>query len=544
MGLKKMKKKVCMALSAMLALGTIPVYGQDSNELLYSNLWYLQADSSHLIKTGEKPIFMGAASYLKDGRMMLPLRGFLTAIEGDEMHWEQAEKLAWVQIGTYVVAVDLENRRIMVNGEEIPFTGEMEVRNGRTFLPLRNWQPLLNACGYRITEQDILWDAATKTVTIRVQKEEDSAEPPLLTGKGKAAEYTLPLSGEYNWIKNLGGGIFYGEKYTRMGEDSIYILMDSTGKEIASFDEKEILDMKDVKNGMILLDGRRETLNRVIDYSGKELFSSSYEIAGKYFDGLILAKGAENLFGYLNEQGEMVIPNIYERAHNFSEGMAAVCVRYEYLLTGDKYEVISEWGYINSEGEMVISPIYSDAAAFSEGLAAVKTKDGWGFVDRNGIEVIPAQYAWVTDFADGTAFAREAEGLRTWLINKEGKKLKLIAEGRELINLQDTDEILFMVPFSGWGSGDDMTGGRFFDKTGEISERTAKIRRDLSEGLAAVSETGKKFYVDEDGVQRISDTFDHYAEPFRDGYAVVTREIPLEHGGKCMAWGIIQHPMR
>lgn len=541
-----MKKKVCMILSIMLALGSMPVYGQDSNELSYRKLWYLQADSSHLIKAGEEPISMGAASYLKDGQMMLPLRGFLTAIDGDEMHWEQEDRLAWIQFRENVVAVDVKNKCILVNGEEIELIGEMELKNDHIFLPLRNWQTLLNACGYQITEQDILWDAATKTVTIRVEKKEASANTSLLTNKGKAAEYTLPLSSEYNWIKNLGGGIFYGEKYTQMGADSIYTLMDSTGKEIASFDEKEILDMKDVKNGMILLDGRGKTLNRVIDYSGKELFSSSYEIAGKYFEGFVLAEDAENLYGYLDEQGEMVIPNIYKQAHNFSEGMAAVCVRYEYLLKENDYDVISEWGYINSNGEMVIPPIYLDAAAFSEGLAAVKTKDGWGFVDWNGIEVIPPQYAWVTDFIDGTAFAREAEGLRTWLIDKEGKKLKLIAEGSELIKVQNSDEILFMVPFSGWGEADDMTGGRFFDKSGEISEQTAKIRKNLSEGLAAVydTETGKKFYVDEAGEQMIADAFDYYAEPFRDGYAVVAKEILSKDSGRCMMWGIIKHPMQ
>ena len=543
-----MKKKVCMILSVMLALGNMPVYGAERHDLT-AKVGTLEFYKDNVLYPLDTEI------YIKDGYVMLPLRAFLTAIEGDEMHWEQAEKLAWVQIGTYVVAVDLENRRIMVNGEEIAFIGEMEVRNGRTFLPLRNWKTLLNACGYTVNEQDILWDTETKTAKLCFSKEDKKPkEPSLLTGEGVRAEYTLPLSNTYDNIQNVGAGLFIGQKvieqdpdrpYDLWGERSVYVLMDSSGKEFFCTVD-EMYASEDMGNGTFLLKGWE--MDRVIDRSGTILFTSPDDIQSVFSEGLAAYRedaGEKMYYGYIDETGNIVIPAIYEGAERFSEGLAAVCVRYNSLLTETGYKVIGEYGYIDKNGKMVIEPIYERAESFSEGLAAVKTKNGWGFVDCSGTVVIQPQYAWVTDFVNGTAFAMEEEGLRTWLIGPTGEKLKLIMEGEEMVVLEHTEEIIFLPPFSGWCSDDDATGGRYFDKTGEISQQEVWIRNTLSEGLAAIRdmEANKMFYVNENGKQMISDTFDK-AEAFKDGYAVVVNKRILENGKTDEEWGIIRHPMQ
>ena len=546
-----MKRKIYIALAVMLAIGSVPVYGAERHDFT--------AKAGTLEFYKDNVLYpLDAEIYIKDGYVMLPLRAFLTAIEGDEMHWEQADKLAWGQIGEYVVAADLENGRITVNGEEIALTGEIEVRNGRTFLPFRNWMPLLNACGYTVTEQDVLWDAETKTAKLRIWKEEEMpAEPSLLTGEGEKADFALPMTCEYDSIKNIGGGFFVAQKTKAdgfdlsvdlRGEPSVYVLLDSVGQELFCIDDADIYDAEDLRNGMVLLEGR--TVDRVIDHDGNIVFTSPYEIQGAFSEGLAAAEqeieaGKKILFGYIDEAGEWVIPAVYEGAGTFSEGLAAVCVRYDYVITEADYELISEWGYIDAEGNMVIEPIYEGAAAFSEGLAAVRTEDGWGFIDQKGAVVIPPQYVWVTAFHDGMAFVMEEEGLRTWLIGRNGEKLRLVMEGERMVNLERADKIVFLPPFSGWGYHDDMTGGRYFDKNGEISPQTARIRMNLSEGLAALRDmwANELFYVDENGKQMISDTFDK-AEPFHDGYAVVANETILENGEEDVEWGIIKHPAR
>ena len=71
----------------------------------------------------------------------------------------------------------------------------------------------------------------------------------------------------------------------------------------------------------------------------------------------------------------------YDWVWPFREGLAKVR-----LNPGGKY------GFVNEEGKLVIPVIYDFARAFSEGFAAVKRNREWGFVDKTGKEVIPCVY--------------------------------------------------------------------------------------------------------------------------------------------------------
>ncbi len=62
-----------------------------------------------------------------------------------------------------------------------------------------------------------------------------------------------------------------------------------------------------------------------------------------------------------------VLPQLYEAANDFSEGLAAVMVK-------DKF------GYINTDGEWVISPQFETAMQFKGGIAAVKQNGKYGLI--------------------------------------------------------------------------------------------------------------------------------------------------------------------
>lgn len=84
---------------------------------------------------------------------------------------------------------------------------------------------------------------------------------------------------------------------------------------------------------------------------------------------------SDRLSGYINIKGDTVIPFIFEDAHGFCEGLAAVCID-------------GKWGYINKEGDIVIACEFDSAFEFSEGLAVI-TKKGKPFVvDKTGTVVI------------------------------------------------------------------------------------------------------------------------------------------------------------
>ena len=91
-------------------------------------------------------------------------------------------------------------------------------------------------------------------------------------------------------------------------------------------------------------------------------------------NGLIKVR-LDGKYGFINKDGEEIIPCKYEDADAFSDGLA-------------KVKSAEGWGFVNENGEEIIPCKYEEACGFSEGLAGVKSADGWGFVNENGEEII------------------------------------------------------------------------------------------------------------------------------------------------------------
>lgn len=109
--------------------------------------------------------------------------------------------------------------------------------------------------------------------------------------------------------------------------------------------------------------------------------------------------------GFINEDGEEVIPCKYDGAWNFSEGLVSV-------------ETEGLWGFVNENGDEIVPFKYDLAWSFSEGLAGVKTEDRWGFINKAGEEIVPCKYENVNSFEEG--FARVFLNEKYGFINKTG----------------------------------------------------------------------------------------------------------------------------
>lgn len=104
----------------------------------------------------------------------------------------------------------------------------------------------------------------------------------------------------------------------------------------------------------------------------------------KFYYGLAKYKDG-NLWGHINNKGEIVIQPQWAYAADFYDGLAAV------------QTTEGKWGYIDTLGKYQIYPKFSCVIYFSEGLAAVaesgygKSCQGgqWGFIDKSGKWVIP-----------------------------------------------------------------------------------------------------------------------------------------------------------
>ncbi|MBQ8604759.1 MAG: WG repeat-containing protein [Oscillospiraceae bacterium] len=66
-----------------------------------------------------------------------------------------------------------------------------------------------------------------------------------------------------------------------------------------------------------------------------------------------------------------------------------------------------KWGFVNEDGELVIDYKFSDAKSFSCGLAAVKTGAGWSYINLYGDVVIRADYDQANPFRDGSALVND-----------------------------------------------------------------------------------------------------------------------------------------
>jgi len=151
-----------------------------------------------------------------------------------------------------------------------------------------------------------------------------------------------------------------------------------------------------------------------IDADGTQAIPNKYPYAGNFSNGLAavgsgaFADGGDDrygyppysfrgTFGYIDRDGDLVIPFKFGLAGEFSEGRAAVGVGslyYEHkrVRACKPYTVTSrgfrgKFGYIDTTGNMVIPPVYEEARAFSNGLALVRRGGKYMYIDRNGVTV-------------------------------------------------------------------------------------------------------------------------------------------------------------
>lgn len=109
------------------------------------------------------------------------------------------------------------------------------------------------------------------------------------------------------------------------------------------------------------------------------------------------------LFGYIDKNGDNVIPVIYLDGQDYSEGLAGVRVGDNAQVSGKPnsgdiyiegefagvyYEKVGKWGFIDKKGEYVIEPIYEYVYPFEDGLAYVISSEEEGYINTDG------EYVW------------------------------------------------------------------------------------------------------------------------------------------------------
>ena len=551
-----MKKIFCMALSAALLAGSVPAYAAEESLFTKTpHTFTAKVGTTQFTKDGTaQPL--DVPIYIKDGYVMLPLRTFMQALDADAtLAWSNGTKLAEVTLHDFTLTFDINGNRIWAKSSQLPVFGQMEVKDGRVFVPLRDWEGVLKCFNRYIVDADALsWDAETKTAAVQLTEltAATANDTSSVKGTGEAAVFGIPLTDRYDDIKSIGGDYFIAEKYVNTDGDILgapqeyenqqadWFLLNQQGKVLLQYSNKDVLRLRGYGDGFLRLN-KRDGTSQILDMEGNTQFADDYHVIDSFSEGLAMVMDyKERKSGYINAKGEEVISLSSYSADAFSEGLAAVGVdlpKEEGMQSAE-----TRYGYIDKKGGWVIEPKYRDAFAFRDGLAKVEDTDrNIGYIDKTGKEVIPLRYNKITDFWNGKAFAQEKSG-EVILIDTTGKKLKSIITGKYL---DDCGNGIISTEVS-----EQVAPGRveyvklYFDENGRISKEDARWRMRLSEGLAPYQDekTGKYGYVGEDGTWVIAPTFD-FARDFKDGYAVVSKKVTLANGKEDVQWGTVCHPI-
>jgi len=139
-----------------------------------------------------------------------------------------------------------------------------------------------------------------------------------------------------------------------------------------------------------------------IDKDGAIKLNGRNFLVSKYNEGLVNCSDNGD-WGFIDINGNFIIPPTYKYAREFSEGKAAVTPK---KING-KANGKNLYAFINKINEIIIPPLYTGAdIRFSEGMCAVWNK-GYGYIDNSGQIVIPCDLYLGEHFSEGLAVVKQ-----------------------------------------------------------------------------------------------------------------------------------------
>ena len=145
--------------------------------------------------------------------------------------------------------------------------------------------------------------------------------------------------------------------------------VDSSDNVVLKF---QYIDATPFKNGVAFVRTSKKDLSEwgVIDKKGRYLIKpqsgikpSSLYVEEDGVSALIMFNPRGLYYGFMDLSGKILIPTVYRRALNFSEGLA----------------VVSEgklMGFIDTQGDWVIPPSFESVRSFSGGYAPFRSEEG------------------------------------------------------------------------------------------------------------------------------------------------------------------------
>ena len=173
-----------------------------------------------------------------------------------------------------------------------------------------------------------------------------------------------------------------------------------------------------------------------------QVVSDSFSSVDKFTNGMARVQAKSDSmgkYGFLNENGVLVVPCQYNNAGDFCDGYALVQPKY-----GDPWSIIDKagnvtatidkdkkpsnagngcfrvesresgrtrYGFVDYTGKEIVPCKYAEVKDFSGGVAPVRNfENKWGFVNTDGTEIVPCKYSWVFDVTSIDANGQQTKG--------------------------------------------------------------------------------------------------------------------------------------
>jgi len=170
----------------------------------------------------------------------------------------------------------------------------------------------------------------------------------------------------------------------------------------------EYLAVCDMSDGLIRVVSE-SSRHGFVDANGNVVIPLNYRGAGDFSEGYARIIGDDGKYGTIDKQGEVVITPKYDYMGSFENSVAIIDL-------DDKH------GLVDYYGNEVIAPIYDDRIDFGDAdVLKIRKNNKWGIIDKAGNEIIPLIYDYFANFNEGIALVRKDN--KYGFINVEGQPI-------------------------------------------------------------------------------------------------------------------------
>jgi tetratricopeptide (TPR) repeat protein len=256
----------------------------------------------------------------------------------------------------------------------------------------------------------------------------------------------------YTSLYTSGSGYFIAENAEKKEG-----LFDSLGRVVIPFDKHSI---RNVTNDIFALNKSTTTNSSKASHylfslkTNKLISSLPFEEVGQFSEGLLRVKLAGKM-GYVNSEGKLVIPTVYDDVDIISRPYDSDLSRYigqdiDEEGEGDGPGELEEEDYVyvycykESKALNLVTIYPNSLGDFTSGLANISIGEKVGSIDKNGKIIVPIIYDYISPFRNGLAVAltkKSEEQFAPVLISNSGQ---IILEGSVIMTWVDDNRAVLI----------------------------------------------------------------------------------------------------